>query len=166
MTLWTVAHQAPLSMGFSRQEYWSGSPCPPPGIVPTQRLNPHLSRLLHGQAGSLPTAPPGKPMISAYPKPNSPCFRLFCWLSPSWLLALPSAGLTSMNLGITVSSNTPRLPVHRRSLLLPVQFPFHPRGRGLTIAPCHPYPGFFSSVPVALSAAYLVSLQYIFHITP
>ena len=31
VTLWTVAHQAPLSMGFSRQEYWSGLPCPPPG---------------------------------------------------------------------------------------------------------------------------------------
>ena len=30
--LWTVAHQAPLCMGFSRQEYWSGLPCPPPGI--------------------------------------------------------------------------------------------------------------------------------------
>ena len=30
-TLWTAAHQAPLSMGFSRQEYWSGLPCPPPG---------------------------------------------------------------------------------------------------------------------------------------
>ena len=32
-TLWTVAHQAPLSMGLSRQEYWSGLPCPPPEIV-------------------------------------------------------------------------------------------------------------------------------------
>ena len=31
MTLWTIARQAPLSMGFSRQEYWSGLPCPPPG---------------------------------------------------------------------------------------------------------------------------------------
>ena len=31
---WTVAHQAPLSMGFSRQEYWSGLPCPPPGDLP------------------------------------------------------------------------------------------------------------------------------------
>ena len=30
----TVAHQAPLSMGFSRQEYWSGFPCPPPGDLP------------------------------------------------------------------------------------------------------------------------------------
>ena len=37
-TLWTVAHQAPLSMGFSRQEYWSGLPCPPPGDL----LNPGI----------------------------------------------------------------------------------------------------------------------------
>ena len=36
--LWTVAHQAPLSMGFSRQEYWSGFPCPPPGDL----LNPGM----------------------------------------------------------------------------------------------------------------------------
>ena len=34
-TLWTVALQAPLSMGFSRQEYWSELPCPPPGDLPT-----------------------------------------------------------------------------------------------------------------------------------
>ena len=34
MTPWTVARQAPLSMGFSRQEYWSGLPCPPPGDLP------------------------------------------------------------------------------------------------------------------------------------
>ena len=33
-TPWTVAHQAPLSMGFSRQKYWSGLPCPPPGDLP------------------------------------------------------------------------------------------------------------------------------------
>ena len=33
-TLWTVAHQAPLPMGFSRQEYWRGLPCPPPGDLP------------------------------------------------------------------------------------------------------------------------------------
>ena len=34
VTLWTVAHQVPLFMGFSRQEYWSGFPCPPPGDFP------------------------------------------------------------------------------------------------------------------------------------
>ena len=42
MTLRTVACQAPLSMGFSRQEYWSGLPCPPQGIFLTQGLNSHL----------------------------------------------------------------------------------------------------------------------------
>ena len=40
VTLWTVAHQAPLSMGFSRQEYWSGLPCPPLGDVPYPGLEP------------------------------------------------------------------------------------------------------------------------------
>ena len=39
-TQWTVAHQAPLSKGFSRQEYWSGLPCPPPGDLPNPRINP------------------------------------------------------------------------------------------------------------------------------
>ena len=39
-TLWTVAHQAPLSMGFSRQEYWSGLPCPPPGDLPHPGIEP------------------------------------------------------------------------------------------------------------------------------
>ena len=52
VTLQTVAHQAPLSMGFSRQEYWSGLPCPPPGDLP----DPGLLHLLHRQAGSLPTS--------------------------------------------------------------------------------------------------------------
>ena len=40
MTLWTVAHQASLSMGFSRQEYWSGLPCPPPRDRPNPRIEP------------------------------------------------------------------------------------------------------------------------------
>ena len=40
VTLWTVAHQAPLSMGFSRQEYWSELPCPPPGDLPDPGIEP------------------------------------------------------------------------------------------------------------------------------
>ena len=60
MTLCTVAHQFPLFMGFSRQEYWSGLACPLPGIFRTQGSNPHLLGLLHGQAGSLLLEPPGK----------------------------------------------------------------------------------------------------------
>ena len=50
VTLWTVAHQAPLSMGFSRQEYWSGLPCPPLGTLPV----PGIKSVSHWQAGSLP----------------------------------------------------------------------------------------------------------------
>ena len=44
-----IARQAPLSMRFSRQEYWSWLPCPPPGDLPTQRCNPNLLCLLHWQ---------------------------------------------------------------------------------------------------------------------
>ena len=40
VTLWTVAHQAPLSMGFSRQEYWSGLSCPSPGDLPDLVIEP------------------------------------------------------------------------------------------------------------------------------
>ena len=40
VTLWTVACQASLSMGFSRQEYWSGLPCPPPGYLPNPGIKP------------------------------------------------------------------------------------------------------------------------------
>ena len=49
VTLWPVAHQAPLSMGFSRQEYWSRLPClppgdlPDPGIKPTSLMSPALA---------------------------------------------------------------------------------------------------------------------------
>ena len=61
MTLWTVARQAPLSMGFSRQEYWSGLPCPPPGDLSDPGTEPESLGLLRWQVGSLPLAPPGKP---------------------------------------------------------------------------------------------------------
>ena len=63
-TPWTVAQQAPLSKGFSRQEYWSGLPCPPPGELPNLGIEPCLLHLLHWQTGSLPLAPPGKPTLS------------------------------------------------------------------------------------------------------
>ena len=42
LTPWTVAHQASLSMGFSRQEYWSGFPCPLSGVLPDPGINPGL----------------------------------------------------------------------------------------------------------------------------
>ena len=57
-TLWTVAHQVPLSMGFSREKYWRGLPFPSPGDLPDPRIEsvPLMSSLW--QAGSLPLVPP------------------------------------------------------------------------------------------------------------
>ena len=55
---WTVAHQAPLSMGFSRQEYWSGLPFLSPRDLPDPEIGPRSSAL---QADSLPSEPPRKP---------------------------------------------------------------------------------------------------------
>ena len=54
-TPWTIAHQALLSMGFSRQEYWSGLPCPPPGDLPNVGIEPRSPAL---QADSLLSEPP------------------------------------------------------------------------------------------------------------
>ena len=48
VTLWTVAHQAPLSMGFSRQEYWSELPCPPSGDLPDPGMEPASPTLAGG----------------------------------------------------------------------------------------------------------------------
>ena len=60
----TIAHQAPLSMGFSRQEYWSGLPFPPPEDLPVPGLNPLLLCPLHWQADSLPLTQMGAPEFS------------------------------------------------------------------------------------------------------
>ena len=65
-TLWTVAHQTPLSMGSSRQEYWSGCRALLQGIFLTQGSNLHLLLLLHWQVDSLPLVPRGKPLASLY----------------------------------------------------------------------------------------------------
>ena len=55
---WTVAHQAPLSMGFSRQAYWSGLPFPSPGDLSNPGIEPQSPTL---QADALTSEPPGKP---------------------------------------------------------------------------------------------------------
>ena len=68
MTLWTVAHQVPLSMGFSRQECWNGLPCPPPGDLPNIGMEPASLRFPELGGGFLlvlffvflPLAPPGR----------------------------------------------------------------------------------------------------------
>ena len=62
VTLWTVARQAPLSMGFPRQENWSGLPFPPPGDLPDPGMEPvsPVSPALAG--GFFTTELPGKPI--------------------------------------------------------------------------------------------------------
>ena len=62
VTPWTVAHQAPLSIDFSSQEYWSGLPCPPPGDLPNPGIEPGSPA---SQADSLPSEPPEKPACLA-----------------------------------------------------------------------------------------------------
>ena len=60
VTLWTVAHQAPLSMGFSRQEYWSGLPFPSPGDPPDPRIKPVSLASPASSGGFFTTVPAGK----------------------------------------------------------------------------------------------------------
>ena len=65
-TPWTVACQAPLSMEFSRQEYWSGLPFPSPGGLPDPGIKPRSPAL---EADALTSEPPGKPnVLEAVPK--------------------------------------------------------------------------------------------------
>ena len=70
-TPWTEDHHAPQSMGFSRQEYWSGLPCPPPGDLPNPGIKPRLLHFLPWQVDSLPLAPPGKPKFDYCSEVNS-----------------------------------------------------------------------------------------------
>ena len=68
VTPWIVAQEAPLSMGFYRQEYWSGWPCPLPGDLPDPGINPGSPVSPALQVDSLSTEPPGKSLIySAVP---------------------------------------------------------------------------------------------------
>ena len=63
LTQWTIVRQAPLSMRFTRQEYWSGLPCPPPGDLPNPGIEPVSPASLALQMDCLLTEPPGKPII-------------------------------------------------------------------------------------------------------
>ena len=63
MTLWTIAHQAPLSMGFFRQEYWSGLPFSSPKDLPSPGIKPRSPTL---QVDFLPFELPGKPHLTLF----------------------------------------------------------------------------------------------------
>ena len=85
-TPWIVAHQAPLSMGFSRQEYWSGLPCPSPGDLPDPGIEPRSPAL---RIDTLLSEPPRKPDTSLIPMEKW-VFELF--LDQSLIFLIESGG--------------------------------------------------------------------------
>ena len=99
---WTVADQAPLSMGFSRQEYWSGLPFSPPGDLPDPGIEPWSPALW---ADALPSKPPGKPQCQEK-----------CTLSPSQVKLNSVTSLQLLVVLLVPASSALRLS---SSLLLP-----------------------------------------------
>ena len=123
-TLWTVAHKAPLSMGFSRQEYWSGLPCPPPGDLPDPRIEPASLTSPALAVGSLPLGQPGKPqyLVSAQ----------FSQFSSVQFISVTQSCLTVCN---PMNHSTPGLPVHPQ---LPEFTQTHVHRVNDAIQPSHP----------------------------
>ena len=109
---WTVAHQAPLSMGFSRQEYWCMLPCPPlgdlsdPGIELKALMSPSLAGRL------FTTMPPGIPSVQ-----------------------FSSVAQSCPTLCDPMNCSTPGLPVHHK---LPEFTQTHDHGVSDAIQPSHP----------------------------
>ena len=94
MTPWTVAHQTPLSTGFSRQEYWIGLPFPSPGDLPDPGTKPRSPTL---QADSLPTELGGKPKVKM--KVAQSCPTLFSSMDCSpWNSPGQDTGVGSLSL--------------------------------------------------------------------
>ena len=79
VTSWTVARQAPLCMGFSRQEYWSGLPCPPPGDLPDPGIEP--------PSLTSPVPAGGFFTTSATREALNTLFSLYCMFSECFLSA-------------------------------------------------------------------------------
>ena len=78
VVLWTIAHQAPLSMEFSKQEYWRGLPFPSPGNLPYQRIISHISCISHiGRQILYHCAPWEVPLVSSYV-----CFNFLLGFTP------------------------------------------------------------------------------------
>ena len=98
VTPWTLARQAPLSMRFSRQEYWSGLLCPPPGTLPNPGIKP-ASLLSPVLAGGLFTAPPRKP--------SNTHTHIHQFLPKQWFLLSSRWGW----LGIASAAGCPQGPV-------------------------------------------------------
>ena len=118
MTPWTAAHQAPQSMGFSRQEYWSGLPFLSPGDLPDPGIKPRSPTLV---ADALTSEPPGKPFIVSQfivleaKIPRSNCWQICFLLRPFLACEWPpshcsSCGLSSLCTSFPVTHHASRLP--------------------------------------------------------
>ena len=94
--------------GFSRQEYWSGLPCPPPGDLPSPGIKPRSPAL---QADSLPSEPPGKPKNTGVGRLSS--------------VGLPDAGIEPGSPALQVDSLRAELPGKHRALRMPPNVPPH-----------------------------------------
>ena len=101
MTPWTVAHKAPLSVGFSRQEHWSGLPWPPPGDLPNAGIKPTflMSPALAGRFFT--TRPPGKLTLG--------CCSAVQSLSHDWLFVTPWTEGCQTSLSFTISQSLLKL---------------------------------------------------------
>ena len=84
-TPWAAARQAPLSMRFSRQEYWSGLPCPPPGELPNPGIKPLSLKFLASAGRFFTTELPGKPKGTTLEK-RKPLQNTWNHLPSSWLV--------------------------------------------------------------------------------
>ena len=113
-----IAHQGPLFMGFSRQEYWSGLPCPTPGDLPNPGIKPRSSAL---RVDSLLSEPPGKPKTldwiaypfsggSSWPKNQARVSCIACGLFTSWTTRDVCLIYSSVYMLIPNSQFIPRLP--------------------------------------------------------
>ena len=107
VTPWTVAHQAPLSMGLSRQEYWSGLPFPSPGDLPEPGIKPWSPAL---QADSLLSESPGKPKAQWGVGLNCCCY----FLSQIQTRRLPTA-FQSITITNMTTRKIPVCPCRARS---------------------------------------------------
>ena len=126
---WTVAQQAALSMGFSRQEYWSGLPFPAPGDFPNLGIEPAKAMsLLYWQVGSLPLSHLGSPRgcvgfsncgLEAIVEVHQ--LSLFCSL---W--NLPQSGVESMAPALADGFSSTELPGSPRNIIIFITPRLHP----------------------------------------
>ena len=100
VTPWTVAYQAPLSMEFSRQEYWSGLPFPPPGNLPNPGNEPTSPASPAMQVDSLPAEPPRKPTMEYYSAIKNEIIPFTAtWMDPE-IAVLSEVSQTKINISM------------------------------------------------------------------